>query len=198
MGLFNFLKPRKEVDEKPKPFSTVDTAKDYRVLVEMASIISRHNKDVIADFSELVQDDDAFCEKHMEWCEEMLDCVDPQDRHTRLLVIFAYWLTGYDTDFKYGAYIDWKEEPEEITGNLQKALDNLEYPTNIEEITFGENEDTFESLKIINSHLRKQGYTLVILDTNSDCYHLFVTMQEDYIKLQKLGKSVDFHFSTAE
>lgn len=194
MGIFDFLKPNKEDKSVP----SVEPVKDYHVLVEMAGIISGNNEAVKADFFMLVQDVTTFCAKHAEWCEEILDCVDPYDRHTQLLVIFAYWLTGYDTDFKYGAYIDWKEETEEITSSLQEAIDNLGYPLKVEEIDVEDDDDTYEVLKKIHRYLNKKGYALAILDTDSDCYHLFVTTHESCTRLQKLGHTVDFCFRAAE
>jgi peptidoglycan/xylan/chitin deacetylase (PgdA/CDA1 family) len=199
LGLFDFLKSRtKEEKTDSKPVSTARPATDYRALVEMAAIISNRDKDVETCFSELVQNEAAFCEKHAAWCEEMLEFVNPQDRRARLLQIFTYWLTGYDTDAKYGAYIDWKEEPEEIIYSLRRTVERLGYPLDMEDISFGEDEDTFEALKIIDQYLRARGYVLAILDTDSDCYHLYTIPQEGYAKLKELGHSVGFSFYTAE
>ena len=196
MGLFDFFKSKKESVKQANPESSAVAPKDYSALPHLAAIISGGNEQVIADFTELYQDEAAFLAKHREWCDEICDMIDPDDRHRYILQVFAYWLTGYDTEFEYGAYIDWKEETGEITSQLQRAVNKLGYGVNVEESDFNGEEDTFEALKIIGAHLHKHGYALAVLDTNSDCYHLYVVPQHEYDKLTKLGESVGFIFST--
>lgn len=108
MGIFDFFKPKKNSVEPANLEPSAAALKDYSALPLMAAIISGHNEQVIADFTELYQDATAFWAKHQEWCEEMCDMIDPGDHHARIRQIFAYWLTGYDTEYEYGAYIDWK------------------------------------------------------------------------------------------
>lgn len=70
------------------------------------------------------------------------------------------------------------------------------YGVNVEESDINGEEETYEALAVIDAHIRKHGYALALLDTNSDCYHLYVVPQNEYEKLKKLGESAGFNFYT--
>lgn len=168
--------------------------RDYTPIIEIAAIISGGDEQVTRDFTELIRDRKSFLEKHGDWCNELMEDIEPQREHHFLLMVLAFWLTGYDTNFKYGAYIDWKEETDEIVDSLSEVIRNLSYPVSPKEINFTYEEDTWEVLKMINAHFQKKGYVLCCLNTHSDCYHLFITTEKDFERLEKLGKLVDFDF----
>ncbi len=50
-------------------------------------------------------------------------------REETILNIFAYWLCNYDIEFVYGAYIDWKDETDNIIFLLNEAVKKLKYPS---------------------------------------------------------------------
>jgi hypothetical protein len=175
MSILNFFSKNKK---KSKPIKNA---------IELAKIISNNNETAVSDIALLVENYAAFYQKYQNWCDEMDFDGDP-------LLTFAYWLAGYDTNCKYGAYIDWKEATEDIIWNLAPAIVNLGYPLKLNEIEFSGEEFTDEALRIINEHFAKQGFTLVALDTQSDCYHLFVINANDFAKVIALGKEIGFEF----
>jgi len=174
-----------------------EPAKDtntYHVLPEMAEIISNGDPQVYADFKMLAEDYNGFYEKHKAWCEAFFGYYDhlETDIHENILLIFAYWLTGYETEFTYGAYIDWKEETAEIVHWLKKAIETLGYPLTLENIDDGY---TDEVLSKIDLTFQEAGYRLIWLDTGGDCYHLFIATNENFEKLKNLGNSIGFRFN---
>ncbi len=191
MGIFNFFTKNKKKSESKKNENLVIESEniipDYKNTIELTKIITNYDETAVKDISLLVENYTEFYEKHKNWCDEMGFDGD-------ILLTFAYWLTGYDTDCKYGAYIDWKEATEDIIWNLEPAIKNLNYPLDLTKIEFSGNEFTFEALRVINEYFAKQGYTLVGLDTQSDCYHLFITKINDVNKIAALGKEINFKF----
>lgn len=193
MGLFSFLNRKKKPgnDNQKQSEPTVDI-RDYRELIEMAHILTGGNQYAVADIAELVNDCDAFYEAHREWCDEMLE--DISVKHDRMLLVFAYWLVGYDTDRKFGGYIDWKEATEDILWHLEQAIANLGYPLDTSQIQFTGEEFTDKALQMIHNAFLAQCYELVGLDIGGDCYHLFIVPADQYESLCALGKAVDFKF----
>ena len=185
MSFFDFLKKKKTLD-------TNRPEKNYNNIITIANIISNEDPKVSEDFILLINNLDSFLNKYNEWCSQILG--DISDKHTIMLLITAYWLCGYDTDYKYGSYIDWKEETTDILYDLNQVIKKLGYPIAVDDITFTDEEPTSKVLGIINNHLQKNGYTLFTLDTNSDCYHLFIATNENYQKIMQLAKEINFHF----
>lgn len=156
-------------------------------LIEIAKILSNSNPQVVENYTLLVNDNQAFYQKHQEWCDE--NC-EPGD----ILSVTTYWLTGYDTDFKYGGYIDWREEREEVLDHLQQTVESLGYPISLDDIDFPEEAQTYEDLDTINKHLQQQSYTLVSLNTWGDSYSFFVVPTDQYAQLKKLGETIGLDF----
>ena len=200
MGFFDFFKKKPDTEkstalpetEKKVIIPQLDE-KTAENIIQIAKIISNNDLDVVRDFTELVTDYTAFYQKHEEWCDDMVAGV--QNHMDIILLILAYWLAGYDTDYKYGGYIDWKEETSEIVWHLDDALKNLKYPLDINAVKFTGEEFTDAALAKIDEHFMKSGYNLFTLDTGGDCYHLFIAAVGDYEKLVKLGDEVGFTFT---
>lgn len=174
---------------------------DYACLLEMAGILSNNNARAVGEITQLVRDYDGFLIAHREWCEEMLD-VALDDQRDLVEYIFAYWLTGYpaleDTgknpSGSFGAYIDWKEEAKEIVSLLEEADGHLGFSLNLGGIAFSGEESTDEALHTIGEVLAGKGYKLIALDTNSDCYHLFMVPDGKFERLTQLAATVGFRF----
>ncbi len=190
MGLLSFLSYKKQrvifVEKSLKP------ERDYNCLIDMAKIITNNNQKAVAEIEKLVLDYDSFYDKYKNYCDDILDCADDESEH--MLLIFAYFLAGYDTDYKFGAYIDWKEEPKEILLHLKKAIKNLAYRLSLNKIKLDGNLRTPDALKVISDYLFKKNYQLVTLDTDSDCYHLFLIKAEDFAILESFEPKTGFRF----
>lgn len=170
------------------------TAADFSPLIEAAGIISGNDPRVIEDITLLVENEEGFAAAYPSWYEEMdigFGDLDPRERYMNL---FAYWMVGYDTDFTYGAYIDWKEAPEDILWQLRRAVKKLGYPLDVDAVVFSGEESTQEGLAMIDAYLDERGYALVHLDTESDCYHLFIVPRSDVPRLFALGRAVNVDF----
>ncbi len=170
------------------------TVTDFSPLIEAAAIISGNDPRVIEDITLLVENEEGFAATYPRWYEEMdigFGDLDPRERYLNL---FAYWMVGYDTDFTYGAYIDWKEAPENILWQLCRAVKKLRYPLDLDVTAFSGDETTEESLAMIDAYLDECGYALVHLDTESDCYHLFIVPRSDVPRLFGLGRAVNVDF----
>lgn len=201
--MFGLLKKKnksKETDEKTKQTETQNYLQkecDYRSLSEITSILTNGDAQAVKDMTLLAKDSMAFIEQYKVWCDYIL--TDITDRHSVTLVTTAYWLTGYDVEgcvppCRYGGYIDWKEETDDILWNLEEPIQNLGYSISLDEISFTNQECTDEALQIINDFFAIKGYVLVALDTDSDCYHLFIVKTEDFDKLLALGNEIGFKF----
>lgn len=199
-GLFGKKNKSKETSETTKLTETqndLQKERDYRGLAEMTSILTNGDEQAIEDMKLLSEDSMAFMEKYKVWCDDMLTGI--SDRHSITLVTVAYWLTGYAVDgftppCRYGGYIDWKEETDDILWNLKEPIQNLGYSLSLDEISFTSQEHTEEVLQTINDYCVTKGYVLATLDTDSDCYHLFIVKKEDFIKLIALGNEMGFKF----
>ncbi|MDR2087620.1 MAG: hypothetical protein LBP72_10705 [Dysgonamonadaceae bacterium] len=190
------------------PVSTVKEARkayNYNVLPEMAGLLANQNELAVSDISLLASQPDKFMLVHKEWFAGMdWDDSDGFNKYPdeSMLNTFAYWLAGYEaTDnaadnpkYKFGAYIDWKEETEDIILQLAEAAKNLGYSLAPEQIVFNGDEATDEALSKISDHFSAEGYVLLSLDTDSDSYHLFIIRGKDYNRLMQLAAQFGFGF----
>jgi hypothetical protein len=201
MGLLDFLKDKKS-DNRSNTNAMSQAASpqiDYTVLPQIADLLSNGDADTIKEIHKLANDYASFYHDHQEWCDELLwgdDLDDINELHTRTLLFFAYWMVGHETDKSFGAYIDWKEETEEILACLKVANEALGYPLDLDSIIFSGNEQPEEALIAIDRYFREQGYVLVCLDTDSDSYHLFIISEDKYPLLLSLAQTVGFKFFT--
>ncbi|MDR2523879.1 MAG: hypothetical protein LBC93_09300 [Synergistaceae bacterium] len=171
-------------------------------LIEMAGILTNGDRKATEDIAQLVQGYDAFAAEHREWCAEMCEEMDMDDKHELMRHIFAYWLTGYSAldgedknpSAQFGAYIDWKEETEEVVAALAAAGRHLGYSLDFDKIVFSGEEFTDKALGVIGGYLSGKGFALLSLGTDSDCYHLFVIRDKDHNRLTHLAQDVDFRF----
>ncbi|KIP51673.1 hypothetical protein SD72_13970 [Leucobacter komagatae] len=106
--------------------------------------------------------------------------------------MFTFWLAGYETPFSYGAYVDWKEAAEEVVARLQGVLGKLGLPIDLGEVLFQGDEDTFDALVLIARFLDERDHALVVIDTESDSYHLYIVPEAAVDRLVGLGASVGF------
>ena len=163
---------------------------DYSRLPTLAALITSNDETAVADIQLLVHDSAAFAAKYADWLAELDFKPDWCD------LITAYFLTGYDTPYKYGTYIDWKEEPAEIIHGLQAAATHLGYVLPFDEFEFDNGIFTDVALRALRVFLLTKGYSLVTWDTESDCYHLFIVPFEKHDELVKLGQSMGIRFLT--
>lgn len=191
MKIFDFFKKKNEeiIDEE---LNNKTFKKDFRNLIDITKILTDNNIEVIEDIKLMVDDHDNFSNKYKTWIENMDFSFEDTDEEK--LLIFPYFIIGYDTKYKYGSYIDWKEEPEEIVEQLKITVDKLNYDINLSKVEIIFEEDTDEFLERLNNYLKTINYTLVTLDTDSDSYHLFIAKEKDFDKLVELGKSIDIKF----
>lgn len=191
MKIFDFFKKKNEeiIDEE---LNNKTFKKDFRNLIDITKILTDNNIEVIEDIKLMVDDHDNFSNKYKTWIENMDFSFEDTDEEK--LLIFPYFIIGYDTKYKYGSYIDWKEEPEEIVEQLKITVDKLNYDIDLRKVEIIFEEDTDEFLERLNNYLKTINYTLVTLDTDSDSYHLFIAKEKDFDKLVELGKSIDIKF----
>jgi hypothetical protein len=209
MGFFGRLFGGKRKDEPTEPAATAATEQptsfNFGVLPEIAAILTNMNESALADVSLLASRPEEFMRAHQDWFDGM-DWGDSawfsKHVHKSTLLSFAYWLAGYEAvkdaelnpKLQFAAYIDWKEAPTDIVWQLSRAARNLGCAAELEGIAFDENESTEEGLSKISERLAGQGRVLLSLDTDSDCYHLFIVQAEDLDRLMRLAAKVDFKF----
>lgn len=166
---------------------------DFTPLVEMAAIITRDDPRVAEDIALLVADPGEFRSRHETWFDEMSYPWPDSPGSEDMLFVFAYWLVGYETPHAYGVYIDWKEAPGDIVWQLRPVLTSLGVAIDVSGERFDESEgDTWSALVRIAQRLEAAGCTLAIIDTMSDCYHLYVVPSASYPRLVALAESVRF------
>jgi hypothetical protein len=202
-GLFQRLFGQPQPEVTPTDAPATDNTHDYSVLPELAQILTNGNERAVSEMKLLAESVGGFAAARRDWCDEM-DYgdfgADDAERQEETLLIFAYWLTGYQaTDDpakdppQFGAYIDWKEEISDIIGLLTAADKNLGYGLELDRIKFGA-ESTGKALSMIDGFLSAKGLALCTLDTQSDCCHLFVLRGEDHSRLEQLAERVGFSF----
>ncbi|MDR0221921.1 MAG: hypothetical protein LBI38_00065 [Oscillospiraceae bacterium] len=163
-------------------------------LVEIAGILSNDNPQAVADAELLAKGFGAFYAEHAEWCGEMGCTVEVPNI---IPIIFAYWMSGYGNERdEYGGYYDGRDAMDDVLDGLEPVIKNLGYPLDAGEIEYGGDETITEAMGIINENFNRKGYTLVSLDTDGGCAHLFIVRSADYDRLVGLGEKINFKFST--
>ena len=104
-------------------------------------------------------------------------------------------LTNADSEkpLQFSCYIDWKEEAEEIIGQLKRVEKELGYTLKLDKIPL-DGEDTGEALEIIGEYLAAKGYILLYLDTGGDDYTLFIIQDKKYDRLMQLAAEAGLKF----
>ncbi|MGX6970669.1 DUF6630 family protein [Vagococcus bubulae] len=162
---------------------------DYSKLIDITRILTENDDEAVTSIELLVNHPEQFDYKYDEWLEEMdFSTI----RHPDLITV--YWLTGQNTLFDFGAYIDWKGETEDIIYWLSKSIQQKNYHLNLSEIMISDNDFTDEVLYKINKYLKEKHFTLINWNTDSDCYHLFIVNDKDISKLKKSGNSIGVRF----
>jgi hypothetical protein len=171
----------------------------------MAGILTNQNESAISDISLLATQPGKFMLAHKEWFIGMdwydLDWFNKYI-HESMRDTFAYWLAGYEAvedaaqnpKLQFGAFIDWKEAPKDIIWLLSRAARNLSYAAELEQMAFDGDESTDKALSKISDYLTGKGYVLLSLDTDSDCYHLFIVQAKDHDRLVQLAAEANFKF----
>lgn len=102
------------------------------------------------------------------------------------------WIALIDalTDHGYLAEIDWKEAPEEITGQLRALRTNTTHPdtwTHLDTTLH-----TYDFLQHTGHHLTTTGTALAVLDLESDCYPLVLLPADRATELVHLATTAGF------
>lgn len=186
----------------PVPSGVVQTKEpehSYTGLARMAEILTNGNAQARDDMALLARGYEDFASEHGPWCNALWAGTGGVEPGERVLLVFAYWLVGYNAlpegnPSSFGAYIDWKEETEDIVWGLKEAEKNLGYSLGLDSIAFSGQEPTEEALHIIGKDLSAKGFALTYLDIDGDCYHLFVIKDSDADELMGLADSAGFTF----
>ncbi len=186
MGIFNLFKKNKKANDILKKTEE----KGNENIIELATIISNNDSQVIEDITLLVTDYQGFLGKYKKWCETM--CMSYDYNNDTIKEALTFWLCGYETEYNYGAYIDWKAETEDILHFLKLAIEKLGYPLELDNIKFTGEEDTAQALQLINENFMRSGYTLFNLDLGSDSYNLFITSVKEYYRVDVIGKEIGY------
>ena len=157
-----------------------ETSTNYSPLIDITRILTENDDDVVTSIKLIVYHPERFDYKYDEWLEEIgFSTIQHPD------LITAYWLTGQDTLFDFGAYIDWKEEAEDIIYYLSKSIRRKNYHLNLSEVVISNDDLTDEVLYKINKYLKEKHFTLINWNTENDFYHLFIIKDNDYSRLKK-------------
>lgn len=84
------------------------------------------------------------------------------------------------------AEVDWKEDEEEIRCAVNSILTAKKYNFKLSDLTIYDNEDTSEILELMDEELKLFGYSLEIIDIDSDSYVFTIvplSRQEEVSKL---------------
>ncbi|WP_243430756.1 hypothetical protein DOK78_000855 [Enterococcus sp. DIV2402] len=158
-------------------------------LIEITKILTENDVDAVDSISLLVEQPEKFTSQYAEWIENME--YSPEDEAD---VITAYWLTGYDTPHDFGAYIDWKEWPEEIIAQLEPSILKKGYAINLKDVPIIADEATDVFLERLKNFLEQHNYTLAFWDVGGDCYHLYIIPKAAFPRLEILGKEIYVSF----
>ena len=162
------------------------------IVKRVTEILTNQNQIVVEEMKELAEDGKSFYIKYQDWCGEIVEDIEEVDQYEK--VLYAYWTVGYNREKGYGAYIDWKESGSEIIAQLYEAIENIGYEIKLEEYEYDEEEETEEIIKGIDGYLKDKGYRLVVLDTDSDSYHLYVIKANEFDELIEQGKQIKYRF----
>lgn len=159
-------------------------------LVELAALLANDNEQAVATIKLLVEKPEEFEEKFADWLYETDFSVFEDTK-----IIAAYLLTGYELGNiqQFGAYIDWKEETDEILKSLEFVTKNKGYSIDFKNEHFDQ-KNTQNALYEISNFLKNKGFLLIYWDTDSDSYHLFIVALSDFDKLISLGNELGIKF----
>lgn len=166
MRFFNWFKKNNRTDEKIIEETPVI---DYQPLIEIAKILTGDDYKAVESIKMLVNSPEEFEVNYRDWLKERDFPVESMSD-----IIAAYWLTGYDTPYDFGGYIDWKSETEDILFNLEDSIKNKNYDINLEDIDFSDDDFTDVALFKTSNYLKGKGLVLVNWNTESDSYHIFI------------------------
>ena len=135
-------------------------------LAALAALLAPGEPDVADRVTSAHDDPDAYLRTHADQLDERgIDEPIPN----------LAWIALVDAlaDHDLLAEVDWKEESEEVVGQLRALRSN---PANAETWTWLDHTDihvaTHEFLDLAGARLRETGTTLAVLDIESDCYPL--------------------------
>jgi hypothetical protein len=156
--------------------------------------LTDNDAEAVQSISLLVEQPRTFEKQYIDWVANMeYSPVDEAD------VMTAYWLTGYDTPYDFGAYIEWKEWPEEIVAQLEPSILKKGYALNLNDVPKIEKEPTYVFLERLKNYLEQYNYTLAFWDVGGDCYHLYIIPKDLFPRLEALGKAIYIsYFNTYE
>ncbi|HWO66734.1 MAG TPA: DUF6630 family protein [Umezawaea sp.] len=155
-------------------------------LAALAALLAPGEPDVAARVTSAHDDPDAYLRAHA----DRLD-----DRGIDEPIPNLAWIALVDAlaDHDLLAEVDWKEESEEVVGQLRALRSN---PTDAEAWTWLDNADihvaTHEFLDLAGARLSEAGTTLAVLDIESDCYPLVLVPNARSRELVDLAATAGF------
>lgn len=154
-------------------------------IVDVARIISRDDPMVVSKVSDCVQNPTVYY-KNNKACFLERGIESPHKVSADMLC----WLNLADQleRYQYVGIIDWKAEAADIFYHIEIMVSRLKLAADLTDIRYRVIEEmpTECILKEISIELRKQGYYLGYIDTDSDEYALFIITAQDIQKLDVL------------
>ena len=164
---------------------------NYDNLIELTKILTENDDVFVNKITLLVKDANLFSNTYSDLLE-YYGYTAKEDKNNITLFI----LSDYYTPKSYGVYCDWKEDPEEILGWLEKTVKNKKYKIDFKGLEFTTEEETLTGIEKIKHHLEKDEYTLLDWDSGGDCYNLFIVKKEQEAILKKLAEASAIHLGS--
>jgi len=143
-------------------------------LIELASIVSNGNEQVIRDVTMLVRVPEVFVEAHKDWYESLF-AESADDDNAEIVDVFTSWLV----EAHVGASVEWDAKPSAIAGKLSELEATLGYPLGIDNLDFTGNEQTGEFLDMVGNYLELKKFGLYRMDIDADSFLLLIVRDED-------------------
>lgn len=174
MGLFSFFK-------KAPTFTADDAVQHEHPLLEIAGIVSGHDKAVIAEARACIENPLAYYLEHLTDDAKDEICDSPA---------LMRWLGVIDIlkRHQYACECDWKEAKDDFLWQL-RALKNVQ-SLSVNDAWLDANEDIPTWCEVLEQKWKKHHTMVAAFDTDSDSYVLFVCTTGTLAHLKSLAEKI--------
>lgn len=160
---------------------------DYRPCIEIADIISNHDKEVCKEINALVADPDQYYSDHnYEYSEWFF--VNPPDTDSIVLIGLVDSLIRHH----YVCDLDWNSE----LRDLIYCLNTLNCDVKFEEGSLDPKQGIQEWWPSLNHELMPKGLFIGYIGLDNDSYDFFICATDKLDRLSELAKSVRIYISS--
>lgn len=185
MGLFDHFKKKPKQTPEVPPAGQPENSP--QALLEIASIISNQDPDVLEEVRLCLKDTMQYAEMNCERYAQRyieLDLVEPE---------LLRWIGLVDC-LEYNGYVcerDWKDEKPDFVHFLKSCRGMARLGLTLDENWLDESTDISDWIHVINQHWATQACCVSVIDIDSDSYVLFPCTTAERAQLKELAAQLE-------